>query len=352
MKTIFEPVALGRLQLKNRLIRSATVAMGGGQDGIIAPFLKVIDEKLAMGGVGLIITGMMGVGHNSCAYPGMIKTYDSTFETKFKEIADTVHNHDCKVVVQLCHSGISAGVLEEGSQPWRPSAFEIFPGLFTREMTKADIRRVCTDFGNAARHCKNAGANGVQIHAAHGFLLNQFLSPYYNKRTDEYGGTLENRARMIVEVYESIRQAVGEQFPILMKMNYSDLVDGGMTGEECIKVCNILKPLGLDAVEISSELSVDAGSAPTRRPVSDKEGCYTKGALHVQIPVISVGGYRSTETIERVLNEGNIAAISMSRPLICEPDLPTKWTMGETTKAKCVSCNRCFGGTYECKVFS
>lgn len=324
MKKIFEPVALGRLQLKNRLIRSATVAMGGGQDGMITPLLKDIDEKLAKGGVGLIITGMMGVGHNSCAYPGMIKTYDRTFETKFKEIADTVHSHGCKVVVQLCHSGISAGVLEEGGQPWGPSAFGIFPGIFTREMTKADIRRVCADFGNAARHCKNAGADGVQIHAAHGFLLNQFLSPYFNKRTDEYGGKIENRARMVVEVYESIRQAVGEQFPILMKINYSDLVD--------------------------------AGSAPTRRPISDKEGCYTKGALHVadhtQIPVISVGGYRSTETIERVLNEGNIAAISMSRPLICEPDLPIKWKMGETTKAKCVSCNWCFGGAYGCKVFS
>ena len=159
----------------------------------------------------------------------------------------------------------------------------------------------------------------------------------------------------MIEVYEAIRQAVGDESPILMKINYSDLVDGGMTGEECVRVCQLLEPLGLDAVEISSGLSVDAGSAPTRRPLSDKEGCYTQGALKVaastKIPVISVGGYRSAETIEGVLNAGNIAAISMSRPLICEPDLPLKWQKDKTKKSRCVSCNKCFGGLYGCKVF-
>ncbi|MDR1615517.1 MAG: NADH:flavin oxidoreductase [Syntrophomonadaceae bacterium] len=355
MKTIFEPVELGNLRIKNRIVRSATLEAGGAVNGVIAPLLKDIYAGLAEGGVSLIITGMMGVGHNSCAYSGMNRIYDSTFSDRFADVAETVHAKGSKITVQLGQCGAKATVIEKGNQPYAPSECEAIPNLPAKAMSQSEIGQVVNDFGDAALLCKNAGADAVQIHAAHGYLLSQFLSPLFNKRQDEYGGSIERRGRIVLEVYENIRKKVGADYPVLIKINYSDLKASGLTGDESTWVCQELAQRGIDAVELSSGIAIDAESKPSQAVADFSKGSFSNAALKlssdVPVPVISVGGYRTPDTIENVLNQGDIAAVSLCRPLICEPALVTRWENGDRTKAKCISCNKCFGTAYGCKGF-
>lgn len=345
MKSIFDPIVIGGLSLKNRIVRSATLERA--ENGIITPLHKKIYTELAKGEVGLIITGMMGVGYNACIAPVMVKTYAEEFHAKFKEIAEEVHRHNCKIVVQLCHCGAYSMLLDGGDYPICSSEREItFSGKPAKAMTKAEIKQVTLDFGMAAVKCKEAGADGVQIHAAHVYLLSQFISPYFNKRQDVYGGGIENRARIVLEVYDEIRRNVGNDFPVLMKINYSDLITPGLTGDECIWVCKELEKRGISAIELSSGLCVDTKSRASQ-PVRDEsqEGHFADGDLklssEIKVPVISVGGYRTPAVIEKHLNNGNIEAISLCQPLIREPALVNRWKQGDLSKALCISCDRC-----------
>ncbi len=341
MKKLFETCQLGHLVLKNRLIRSATLERCGADQGAITPLLKTIYEDLARGEAGLIITGMMGVGPNACASPNMVKIYDDSFVAKFAEITRSVHQLGGKIMVQLGHSGAKAGVIDWGDKPFCPSDYRKAGAMTTDEINMM-VRR----YGDAAVKCKAAGADGVQIHGAHGYLVSEFLSPYFNHRTDQYGGEIHNRARFLFEIYEEIRAAVGEDYPVWMKINYSDLVENGLDGTGCAWVCRELEKRGLDAIEVSSGISVSAASSPTQMGQKKGEGFFAAGALDladkVAIPVISVGGYRSIEAIEETLNRGNVAAISLCRPWIREPALAARWRAGRTEKAQCVSCDKCF----------
>lgn len=342
MKKLFEPVSLGGLELKNRLVRSATFDLGMAEDGVILPAMVDFYRQLAEGGVGLIITGMFGVCINSRNIPGMIKTYGRDFESGFRAVVDCVHEHGVKIVAQLVHTGVKATVLEEGERPWGASDFGD-----AREMTREQMALLVKGFEEGAARCKAAGADGVQLHGAHGYLLSQFLSPYYNKRTDEYGGDIEGRSRLLREAYAAIREAVGPDYPVLLKLNYNDLVSESITGEECIWLCKELERMGLTAVEISSGVAADRNSNAVQRGTGEAfNGEYAlRVAEQVKMPVISVGGYRKVATMEDYLNRGGIAAISLSRPLIREPDLPRRWQEDPSVEPACVSCNACFKQT-------
>ena len=346
MKKIFDPVPLGNLLLKNRLIRGATLENGGAENHVITPLLQAMHQSLAEGGVGLIITGMMGVTYNSCVHGTMVRIDDDSFVVKFRESVAAVHERNCKIVVQLGHCGAKAMVIDEGDAPYAPSAITLpnnpRPAI---AMSKQQIQALIAAYGDAAAKCKEAGADGVEIHGAHGYLISEFLSPYFNKRDDEYGGAIENRARLLFEVYDEIRLKVGLDYPILLKINGSDLVKECSTDEEIIWVCNALEKRNIDGIEISGGISVSPASASTRTG-EKKEGFFAENALrlasNLTIPVISVGGYRTPEGVLEFLNKGNLAAISISRPLILDPALPRKWQNGENTRSACVSCNQCF----------
>ena len=353
MKSIFDTVNIGGLTLKNRIVRSATLE-GGAEEGAIIPVLKKIYTELADGGVGLIITGMMGIGDNACLTPHMVKIPKEEFHCAFKEIADAVHGYDCKIVVQISHCGSNAMWIEKGEYPMGPSEREkTLSGKPSKAMTREDIQQAVLDFGKAAERCREAGADGVQIHAAHGYLLAHFLSPYYNKRTDEYGGGIENRARIVFEVLDEIRAKAGVDYPVLIKINYSDLTTPGLNGDECIWVCRELEKRGISAIELSSGLCIDMKSRASQ-PVKDEseEGSFVEGALKlssaISIPVISVGGYRTPSVIEKFLNAGNIAAIALCRPLVYEPALVNRWKSQDLSKVKCISCSKCFTSPIAC----
>ncbi len=359
MKTLFDPVVIGAVSLKNRIIRSATLESPADARGRFAAALLPLYAALAEGGVGAIITGMMGVGPNARLRPSMADAGTDEAIAELRALADCVHARGSRLVVQLSHCGRKSTVLE-GYAPLGPMDAPLPHGPIARAMTPNDIEAVALNFAAAASRCKEAGADAVQMHAAHGYLLSQFLSPFYNKRQDGYGGGITGRARIVLEVYDAIRSAVGADFPIWIKINATDLVDETITWDECLWVCAALAERGINAIELSGGIAESArsSSAPPVRDESE-EGVYGPEALalaeSVSTPVISVCGYRTPAVINEWLNRGRIAAISLCRPLISEPGLVARWQSGDTAKARCISCNKCFrpkDGRFGCRAFA
>lgn len=357
MKKLFEPATVGGLSLRNRLIRSATFEHAFDENESFLPCLLPIYEKLAGNGVAAIITGMVGIDENSRVLPSMIKTYGENFVPEFSQLAQRVHALGAKLIVQINHCGKKAGQIDGGGLPLGPCDDQNPQGIQTKGMSEEDIRLIVAGFATAAARCKEAGADAVQIHAAHGYLLSQFLSPHFNKRVDSYGGSIEKRARILFEVYHAVRTTVGSSYPIWIKINARDLIELSISREEFLWVCKELDKRGIDAIEVSGGASINAKSVSTqvvRR--EDEEGCFAVEALllaeEVDASVISVCGYRTPHVMQTWLNKGLIAALSLCRPLISEPELISRWEHGDGAKSRCISCNKCLSSGLACKAFS
>jgi 2,4-dienoyl-CoA reductase-like NADH-dependent reductase (Old Yellow Enzyme family) len=215
-------------------------------------------------------------------------------------------------------------------------------------MTQPEIDQVIAVFAAAASRAVEAGFDGVQIHAAHGYLLSQFLSPFFNHRTDEYGGTLENRARMLMQIVECVQDVVGDEYPVFVKVNSEDRLEGGFTNAEMLAVCAMLQQAGIDAIELSGGTIL--GLAMNNPAISfspvQETGVYWRAAAEqykqqIEVPLILVGGIRSLETAEDLVEKGIADYISLCRPLIREPDLVGRWQAGDRRKADCISDNAC-----------
>lgn len=336
--------------MRNRIVRSATLAGGtADENGVISVKEVELLVKLAHEKVGMIITSMVNVCPGGAAVREQIRAYHPAFQSSMKELADRVHTEKGSVVVQLAHCGVKASFSDGYTGPEGPSEMEAISGMPAAEMSVSRIHEITKAFADAAVKCKEAGIDGVQIHAAHGYLLSQFLSPWFNKRKDEYGGSLENRARILYEVVSAVRDAVGPEYPLLVKINGTDMAEGGLSETESLEICRRLETIGIDAVELSFGIAISAESRPSRKGVTlETQGVLSEQALifadNLQIPVISVGGYRSPEFIEKILNKGKVAAVSLCRPFIREPDLVSRWLKGDMHPSTCVSCSRCFGG--------
>ncbi|MBO5521070.1 MAG: NADH:flavin oxidoreductase [Eubacterium sp.] len=344
MKKIFEPVIISSISMRNRLVRSATLMPGCAKDGRMTEEEFGLLAGLAKNKVGLIITSMVGVCPKACAVDQQIRAYCPGFREDMSQLADLIHHEGGAVVTQLAHCGVKSRWLDGFEHPEGPSED---PVNNAEEMSEKRIHEVAEAFAEAAGICKDAGIDGVELHAAHGYLLSQFLSPYFNHRTDAYGGALENRSRFLLEVLHAVRAKVGEAYPVLVKINCTDMIEEGLTTEEALKVCKELEKQGVDAIELSYGVAVSPESRPSQPVVSsDQEGTCSRIALafadELRVPVISVGGYRSPGFIDKTLNEGNIEAISLCRPFICENDLVKRWQDGDQSSSQCISCNRCF----------
>lgn len=341
MSILFETSTISRMKLTNRLVRSATWEGMASDDGGCTPRLVELMTRLARSRVGLIITGHAYVRTDGQAGPWQLGIYRDGFVEGLGEMTRRVHDHGSRIVLQVAHAGLNANVKLTGQTPLAPSRIEDLRSLPCKEMTVGDIQGIVEAFGLAAHRAKEAGFDGVQIHAAHGYLLSQFLSPFYNKRTDAYGGPVENRARALLEVLRRIRAAVGDGFPVLVKMNCQDFADGGLTLSESLPVGAMLEEEGTDAIELS-------GGDPCRRRVTSeqKEAYFREEARAfketLRVPLILVGGIRTFHLAERLVKEGYTDYISLCRPFIREPDLVARWESEDFRKAMCISCNRCF----------
>ncbi|HSH14249.1 MAG TPA: NADH:flavin oxidoreductase [Desulfurivibrionaceae bacterium] len=355
---LFTETVINGMVLRNRLVRSATWEGMCETDGRPTARLAECYRNLARGGVGLIITGYTFVRPDGRQMPGMMGIHGDDFAAEMRALTGAVHAEGGKLCLQLVHAGGQTDSGNAGVRPLAPSAIKVeqFPEQ-PRAMTFADIQSLVKAFREAARRGKEYGFDAVQLHAAHGYLINQFLSPHTNYRADEYGGSLENRSRFLMEVYWAVREAVGRNYPVLVKLTGADNLAGGLDLEDARRVAHQLDQAGVDALEISAGTPASGPGAPIRRhidqPGDEAYNLPLSGAIKagVSCPIMVVGGFRSLEVCEAALQH-DADYISMARPFIREPDLVIRWRSGNRARATCTSCNGCFipafkeGGIY------
>lgn len=351
MPGLFDEIRINGMVLKNRSIRSATWTGMATQDGRCTGKLVKLTEKLAQGQVGLIITGFAYILPNGQALPRQLGIHDDAVVQALLKLTERVHAAKGKIAMQIVHAGVQTVMQEREDAPvWGPSAIhDKFFRRTPKAMTQREIKEAVHAFARAAGRVKRAGFDAVELHGAHGYLISQFLAPFRNKRTDKYGGPIENRARFLFETYRAVRKEVGRSFPVLIKLNTKDFVQGGFHERDALFVAKRLDEMGIDAIELSGGVPAAGNLSPSRtkiRKASD-EAYFLPPAKKIKkqisVPIILVGGIRSLKAANHILSAGAADLVSMARPLIREPGLIKRWEQGDQRKAKCISCNECFG---------
>ncbi len=347
MSKLFTESTLNGLSLKNRFVRAATWEGLADPTGKATPRLIEMMVELALGGVGLIISSHAYVSSEGLGTPWQLGAYKDELIPKLKEMTTAVHANGGKICLQLAHAGQHAEVELTGMPALAVAANDHAAGKI-KIITPEDIQGIVISYAQAARRAQEAGFDGLEIHAGHGYFLSQFLSPAFNKRDDHYGGTIANRARIHLQILHAVRKVVGSSYPILIKMNCGDFIENGITKEDSLEAAKIFAQAGFDAIEVSGGIIRTGRLSPSRPGITsvDKEAYFKDYARsfkkEISIPLILVGGLRSYEVAEQIINDGSADYISMSRPLIREPDLIKRWQNGDLRKAACKSDNLCF----------
>jgi 2,4-dienoyl-CoA reductase-like NADH-dependent reductase (Old Yellow Enzyme family) len=347
MSRLFETTTLKGMTLKNRFVRSATWEGMAAEDGSSTPQLQELMVRLAQGDIGLIISSYAYVLAEGKARIGQLGIYKDEHIVGLRAIVEDAHRYGSRIAAQLVHCGVFSDAELTGRVALGPSHVPDLVDTPHEEMSTGDIEDMVAAFGRAAHRAKEAGFDAVQIHAAHGYLHSQFLSPAFNRRTDAYGGSVENRARVVLETLKAIRDAVGPDFPILIKMNCRDFLDEGQTLEESLQVGALLEPHGIDAVELSGGTVISGKLGPVRAGIKteEQEAYFRKEAKafkeRLGVPLILVGGIRSLETAAWLLDDGYADYISICRPFVREPDLIKRWAAGDRRKSTCISDGLC-----------
>jgi 2,4-dienoyl-CoA reductase-like NADH-dependent reductase (Old Yellow Enzyme family) len=347
------------MTLPNRFVRSATWEGLAHMNGRVTPELINRQVELAAGGVGLIISGHTYVSDEGKAGSWQLGAFSDELIPGLKEMTEAVHQEGregAKIVMQLAHAGCRGARHLTGKEPIGPSAIEMDGKPACRAMKEPDFEHVRTAFAQAARRAREAGFDGVQLHAAHGYLLSQFLCPALNQRNDQYGGDIQNRGRFITEVYQAIRDAVGNDFPVMIKMNSEDFLENGLTVDEMLRLSGTLERAGIDAIELSGGTFYSAPYLPSRttKITSEADEVYYRDAAvrfkqAVRTPLMLVGGIRSYAVSEQLVREGVADYIALCRPLISEPALIKRWQSGDHRRSDCLSDNACFKPAFKGK---
>ena len=326
MEKLWTPGHIGLMETKNRTVRSATNEHLATRQGELTQAWMDVNLELARGGVGVIITGQFAMDATQRAdegQPVLVENMESGMLDHsceiLRETARRVHEYAAKLVVQLSHTGPKALESVNGLPPK-------FPADFTRE----ELKKLVRAFAFGAKTCKDCGADGVQVHMAHGYLLSSFLNPELNTRTDEYGGSLENRFRLSAEIIRAIRAVCGDDFPVLVKADSNCC--GDLAG--LLRMC---KEVGADCAEISgldfATRNREGGAFYLDDVIQARKG--------IDLPVALVGGVYTLEGAKQVVNSG-IEFVSFARALICQPDLINKMYRGEVEQGDCTGCSGCF----------
>ena len=324
MSCLFEACTIGPVEVKNRFVRSATGESRADKEGIVKDAMIPVYEELAAGGVGLIITGHMYCHAEWKCSPSQTGIWDDKHVPGLKRFAEACHGNGARAVAQINYQTRSPA-----------------------DMSPAEIREAEDRFVAASRRAMEAGFDGVQVHAAHGYLISCFLTPSENKRDDAYGGDAGGRRALLLRVAERTRAAIGADAALLCKLGARDGRDDSLSIEESVGTAQALEGVGVDAIEVSSTLTGDvAHPAAEGIDSEDKEAYFAPQAraikAAVDIPVILVGGLRSLGVMERVVHDGTCDLVSFCRPFIREPDLVNAFAAGRTERAGCISCNKCY----------
>jgi 2,4-dienoyl-CoA reductase-like NADH-dependent reductase (Old Yellow Enzyme family) len=330
------------LRVSNRIVKAAMTEKMAGPDGAPTPRLTRLFTRFAQGGAGVLITGNVAVdGHHLESF-GNVTLDTAPSEQPFRAWAGAGRAHDVPVVMQINHPGRQAMRLVD-AQPIAPSAVALPSRRFfaiPRAMTAIDIRHVIQQFVHAAQLAARTGFAGVEIHAAHGYLLNQFLSPNTNQRSDPWGGSLENRARLLLEIVDRVRLAVPGRFAVGVKLNASDFVKGGLEPSDALRVAGLLKGRGLDFLEVSGGTFERAASFGRGLGSSSggMEGYFIEFSRKikdaVQVPVVLTGGLRSAGAMNSAIKDGACDLVGLARPLVLDPDLPKALLYDDNARAR------------------
>lgn len=324
MNCLFDPYAIGPITLKNRFVRSATGESRCDTNGFIKDRMYPIYEELAAGGVGLIITGHMYVHRDWKCSPLQTGIWSDEHIPGLRRLAQAAQGNGAKVVAQINYAA-------------RKPA----------EMSAAEVSEVPDVFVAAACRAEDAGFDGVQIHAAHGYLLSCFLTPSENERTDAYGADAAGRRKLLIETAKRLRAAIRTDTALLCKLGSVDGRDNSLALAETVETARRLEQAGVQAIEVSSTLSGDhAQPAAEGIDTPEKEAYFATQAraikAAVDIPVILVGGLRSVAVMARIVREETADLVSLCRPFIREPDLVNAFHESRAERAACVSCNKCY----------
>lgn len=335
------------MKLANRFIRSATYD-GMAQHGQVTESQIELYQRLAQGGAGLIVSGLMAVAEDGRLSPFQNYVFDDSQLEGLSRLSQAVHQAGGKVAMQLAHAGRESNPPGNNS-PAGPSEQEGGPAYegSCRALSAGEIESIVQNFGRAAGLAKRAGFDAVQLHAAHAYLLAQFLSPLANRRKDEWGGGLANRLRLHLRILQAMRERVGEDYTLMIKLGVADGAPGGLQLAEGLEAASQLARTGFDCLEISQGLRGSTWKEMEFRTklIAERQNYFADWAAQVKArvdkPVVMVGGLRDFSAIAKCLNQGRIDMAALCRPLIREPGLVKRWQTDTSYKPKCISCNQC-----------
>jgi 2,4-dienoyl-CoA reductase-like NADH-dependent reductase (Old Yellow Enzyme family) len=335
---------IGSCEISNRFVRSATAEYLSDEDGRPLPELRDMYRALAEGGVGLIVTGHAYVHPSGRCRVQMSGIHQDASLSDWSEVTAAVHEAGSKIAMQINHGGRQCDPAAVDGLMLAPSPIPLNrDSPRPIEVSERQIESLLRAFADAAGRVKEAGFDAVQVHSAHGYLINSFNSPASNWRRDAWGGSLSRRFRFLEEVAAAVRDVVGDDYPMFVKLGTVDFVRDGLTEKDGVEIIRHLRDMGFDALEISG--GIGGGSMRTGINSPEKEAYFlpiARMARYVtDLPIILVGGLRSREVMDRILDEGSADFISLCRPLIREPDLPNRLREGQAA-ATCISCNQCW----------
>jgi len=340
---LWAPFQIGQMELKNRIVMAPVTTQYGSEEGYVTARAKSHYERRARGGAGLLIVEATYVHRRGQAFVNQLGISDDKFIPGLGELVQIIHRYGAKAAIQLHHGGLKAGWEVTGMQPVAPSALASRKGKVAKELTVDEIAGIVASFARAAVRAKKAGFDGVEIHAAHSYLVDQFLSRSWNKRQDIYGGELQNRARFLIEVIQAVKQAVGGSCPVWCRINGKEYgVEGGTSLEEAQQIAGMAQQAGADAIHVSAygPRAPTNLTTPTFVPavIADLAQGIKKA---VTVPVIAVGRI-TPEAGERILAEGQADLVAVGKGLLADPELPNKVASGKLDDiTPCIVCMGC-----------
>lgn len=350
------PYRVGRLEIKNRLFMAPMVRNYADGNGYVTPKYEAHIESIARGGVGAIIPEASFVRLDGKGFVNELGIHSDETISGWRRLADVAHRYGAKIGPQLYHAGRQTSSAITGTQPVAPSPIpDPTINEVPRQIERYEIPEFVRAYAEGARRAKEAGCDFVEIHGAHGYLITQFLSPFSNKRDDEYGGSLENRMRFLAEVVQAVREQVGDELPIIVRLSGDEMVPGGLTPDDTVEISRRLESMGVDAIHISAGnyASYELGYMISPMAIPDAPLVHlaekVKGA--VRIPVIAVDKIRSPELAEEILSSGKADFIGLGRELLADPNWPNKAFEGRVDEiSKCIACNQgCISRLFEQK---
>ena len=345
LKSLFSPFSIGNLKLENRIVMPPMATNYATSEGFVSDRQIAYYVERARGGVGYITVEHTAIHEHGKASPKMLMISTDEHAAKIENLVEAVHTEGGKIVVQINHAGRQTFSKVTGAPIVGPSAIPVLPVMETpRELSASEIEDLVNLYTRAAERVKKTGADGVEIHMAHGYLLCSFLSPFSNKRKDDYGGDITGRARFPLEVLHSVRQNVGPDFPIICRLSGDEYVEEGLNVNDTRQIARLLEKEGADALHISA---CNAASVFLNHPpYYVEEGVFVHLAeavkSEVDIPVITVGRIRNPVMADQIIQDQKADLVSMGRALIADPRLPEKARQGQFDDIiPCISCNKC-----------